>query len=125
MCVKKHFLPSPYHPAPLFFDDSFWMILQNLLLAATLSTPKSENLLNPVLIRIQQERHSLHPPIGKTFLPVNLQILKPLASVLQAIDADTQMSKALRLRVSIMVLEVGVLLGTIIPRQLDQLRHIN
>src|SRR5699024_1198523 len=53
------------------------------------SKPLVLNDLDPVSIRIQQESHILHPPVGKPLLPAALQVLEALARRVKVIHRDT------------------------------------
>lgn len=46
------------------------------------------NDLNPVAIRVQQERDVLHPPVGQPLLPAALQVLEALARRVEVIHRD-------------------------------------
>ena len=81
-------------------------------------------LTNPVIVRVQDEGHLLHPSISEPLLPVDVLALEPLAGSIEVIDRNTDMAKALRLVVAIMVDRPLLLLGAIVPRQLQQALHL-
>lgn len=77
------------------------------------------NNLNPISIRIQQKRHILHPPIRKSLLPLNLQIIESLTRSIQIIHTNTDVSESLWLIITIVVLESLVALSSVVPCQLQ------
>ena len=44
---------------------------------------------NPVAVRIQYEGDILHPPVGQSLLPVDVQALQPLAGRIELVDGHT------------------------------------
>jgi hypothetical protein len=92
--------------------------------------------LDPVAIRVQQKGNILHASICKSLLPANVLILESLAGSFKVIhrntclvsfihahlhaDQLTDVAKALGLTVTIVVLEVLVLLGAVVPSQFEQ-----
>ncbi len=97
------------------------------------------NNLNPIAIRVQNEGDVLHASICKPLLPVDIQRLETRTRSVQIINRNayqqsltlfphqptrggelTDMTKALGLTVSVVVTEVLVLLGAIVPRQFQQ-----
>lgn len=78
------------------------------------------NHLYPVTIRIQDESNVPHASVRKLLLELVASIFKALASGLEIIYRNTQVTKALVwLRVAIGDLVIWVILGAIIVRQLD------
>jgi hypothetical protein len=78
------------------------------------------NNLDPVAIRVQQEGNVLHASVCKSLLPANVHILESLASSFKVIHRDTDVSKALGLAVTVMILEVLLLFGAVVPCQLKE-----
>jgi len=90
------------------------------------------NNLNPIVVRIEDKCHVFHATICKPLLPVNTLVIKALACRIKVINGNTyyisaflpklhkslehtNVSKSLWLIISVVILEVGILLGTIIP----------
>lgn len=59
-----------------------------LQVASTLKCLVLDNL-HPIVIRIQDECHVLHPSIRKALLPVNIQRLEPITGSIEIVDGDT------------------------------------
>ena len=77
------------------------------------------NNLNPISIRIQQKCHILHPPISKSLLPVNLQIIESLTRSIEIVNANTDVPEPLWLVIAVVVFERLITLGPVVPRQLQ------
>jgi hypothetical protein len=92
--------------------------------------------LNPVTIGVQQKGNVLHAPVCESLLPADILILKSLASSFEIVNRNTcfvsfrnhqlhanrltNMAKALGLAVAVVVVKALVLLGTIVPCQLEK-----
>lgn len=76
--------------------------------------------LDPVVIRVQNKGHILHPAIGQPLLPVHLFILHELACLVKVIDTDADVSKSLRFIVAVVVDFAFLCLCAVVPGQLQQ-----
>lgn len=74
--------------------------------------------LNPIAIRIQHKRNVLHPPVRESLFPIDSFFFETLAGCVDVIDRNAYVAETLRLVISIMILEVGVFLRSIVPSEL-------
>lgn len=100
------------------------------------------NNLNPVVVRVKQEGNVLHAPVSESLLPVALQVLKTLARRVKIVNTNackwsvgcshyiaacvqnwkmlTDVAKSLGLVIAVVVLEVLVLFGAVVPGKLQE-----
>lgn len=76
--------------------------------------------LNPVAVRVERKGNVPHAAVGELLLELVPGVLDALARGLDVVDADAGVAEAaVRLRVAVVGLEVGVILGAVVVRQLD------
>src|SRR5690242_10099369 len=68
----------------------------------------------------QHESNVLHPAVSESLLPVNALLLESSAGGIKIIDRNADVTETLRLIITVVVLEVGILLRSIIPCKLEQ-----
>lgn len=71
-----------------YYDFFFFYTLHYLPVAGALERLVLDHL-NPVVVRVKDERHVSHATIGQALLPVDIQALEAIAGGIKVINGDT------------------------------------
>lgn len=108
---------GPYHPVRLRIRH---LPLLRRIIRALRVLPLANDF-HPVPIRVQRERDVLHASVRELLLEPVPRVLDPLARGLDVVHGDAHVPEpAMRLRVAVVDLVVGVVLGAVVVRQLDE-----
>lgn len=50
-----------------------------------------EDAFNPIIIKIQNKRHIIHPPLRRLLLPIDIQVPEPSAGSVKIVDRNANM----------------------------------
>lgn len=90
------------------------------IIRALAAQPPADNL-DPVPIRIKREGDVLHAAVAQSLLEAVAGVLEAAARGLDVVDGDAHVAEAaMRLRIPIIHLVVGVVLRPVVVRQLDE-----
>lgn len=73
--------------------------------------------LNPIAIRIKHKRHSV---LGQPLLPPHPFLLEPRARGVYIIDGNANMAESLRVGIAVVVGEIRVFFGAVVPGEFEQ-----